>query len=198
MARRSPKSRSRSGVRAASPSPRAAGRGSGRGAGAPSVPQRLWAPWRLEFIHAPKPDDCIFCRFPAEPESHDRQNLLVHRSERSFAVLNRYPYNSGHLMVVPRAHVDRLEALTPDAFADLQAELLLAIRVVRGSDRPEGLNVGMNLGKVAGAGIADHLHWHVVPRWGGDTNFMPVVADVRVVPEALDATWVRLRAAFEG
>lgn len=159
----------------------------------------LWAPWRMEFIRAAKPDRCIFCDFPAEVgEEADRRNLIVHRTPHAFAILNRYPYNSGHLMVVPRVHQSDLEALAPEVLRDLTEELARAVAAVKQAYRPEGLNVGMNLGPVAGAGIADHLHWHVVPRWKGDTNFMPVIADLRVVPEALDESWARLRAGFGG
>ncbi len=165
----------------------------------PAVPQRLWAPWRMQFIEAEKPQGCIFCRFPAEEgEESDRKNLVVHRGARSFTILNRYPYNSGHVMVVPRAHVAQLDALSPDELGDLHAELQRAARVVREVYRPEGMNVGMNLGRIAGAGIADHLHYHVVPRWGGDTNFMPVLADTRVMVEHLEGTWQKLRDGFEG
>jgi ATP adenylyltransferase len=156
----------------------------------------LWAPWRMEFIRAEKPKGCIFCEFPAAPPSEDRANLLVHRSAHAFTCLNRYPYNSGHLMVIPRAHVSDLGALSAEAHADLQDELRRALAVVKKVYAPEGMNVGMNLGKAAGAGIADHLHWHVVPRWVGDNNFMPVMADQRVVVEALDEAWGRLSAGF--
>ena len=158
---------------------------------------RLWAPWRLEYILSEKPDGCIFCDYPAESERNDRKNLIVHRGVRSFTILNRYPYNSGHVMVIPFHHVDELESLTPDEFAELHEELRLAARVVRKVYRPEGLNVGMNLGRIAGAGIDEHLHYHVVPRWGGDTNFMPVLADTRVMVEHLDGAWQKLRAGFE-
>jgi ATP adenylyltransferase len=158
--------------------------------------QPLWAPWRMEFIRAEKPKGCIFCDFPAAPEASDRQNLLVHRSGRAFTCLNRYPYNSGHVMVIPRAHVAELGALAPQEWTELQDELRRAVDVVREVYRPDGMNVGMNLGRSAGAGIADHLHWHVVPRWAGDNNFMPVLADQRVVVEALDAAWERLHAGF--
>jgi ATP adenylyltransferase len=151
----------------------------------------------MEFIEQEKPDGCIFCRFPAEEgEGADRRNLIVHRSPRAFTILNRFPYNNGHVMTVPRAHVARLEDLEAGDFADLQDELRRAVAAIRAAYRPEGMNVGMNLGKVAGAGIADHLHWHVVPRWGGDTNFMPVLADTKVMIETLDASWARIRAAF--
>lgn len=157
----------------------------------------LWAPWRMEFIAAEKPAGCIFCLFPAElGEEADRRNLIVHRTSCAFTILNRFPYNNGHVMVVPRAHVSRLEDLPAVDFADLQDELRRVIAAVRAAYRPEGMNVGMNLGKVAGAGIEAHLHWHIVPRWGGDTNFMPVLADTKVMIEVLDQTWTRLRDAL--
>ena len=161
-----------------------------------SMNQPLWAPWRMAYIDGDKPPGCIFCRFPAAPESADRENLVLHRTAHAFTCLNRFPYNSGHVMVIPRAHGADLAALPPEAWTDLQDELRRAARVVQAVYRPEGLNVGMNLGRVAGAGIADHLHWHVVPRWGGDNNFMPVLADVRVIVEALDQAWSRLTAGF--
>jgi ATP adenylyltransferase len=156
----------------------------------------LWAPWRIEYIRSEKPKGCIFCDFPAAPEAQDRANLLVHRAPHAFTILNRYPYNSGHVMVVPRTHVADLGALTAEVHAGLQDELRGAVAVVRAVYRPEGLNVGMNLGRAGGAGIDDHLHWHVVPRWVGDNNFMPVLADQRVVVEALDEAWARLSAGF--
>jgi ATP adenylyltransferase len=151
----------------------------------------------MEFIEAPKPAGCIFCDFPAEVgEAADRRNLVAHRSDRSFTLLNRFPYNTGHVMVIPRAHVAALEALAPEDFADLNEELRRAVAVLRRVYRPEGMNVGMNLGQAAGAGIADHLHYHVVPRWGGDTNFMPVLADTKVMIEHLDESWRRIRDGF--
>jgi len=161
------------------------------------VENPLWAPWRMEFIQADKPTGCIFCTFPAEQgEEADRRNLIVHRTSRSFTILNRFPYNNGHVLIVPRTHVARLEDLAAEDFGDLQDELRLAVRVIRSVYAPEGLNVGMNLGKVAGAGIADHLHWHVVPRWGGDTNFMPVLSDTKVMVEHLASSWTRIRDGF--
>src|SRR5512145_1647666 len=156
----------------------------------------LWAPWRIEYILSEKPKTCIFCDFPSAPEADDRKNLVVHRSAHSFVCQNRYPYNSGHVMVIPRAHVTELSALPAEAFLDLHEELRRAVAVLKATYRPEGVNIGMNLGRPAGAGIDDHLHWHVVPRWVGDNNFMPVFADQRVVVEALDAAWERLRAGF--
>ncbi len=159
--------------------------------------QPLWAPWRMAFIEAPKPQGCIFCDFPAEEgEDADRRNLLAHRAPGAFTILNRYPYNSGHVMVIPRAHVASLELLAPEDFGALHEELRRAVEVVRAVYRPDGMNVGMNLGRSAGAGIADHLHYHVVPRWAGDTNFMPVLAETRVIVEHLDAAWERIRDGF--
>lgn len=161
------------------------------------VEQPLWAPWRMEFIDAPTSKGCIFCEFPAaEGDTNDRKNLVAHRNPRSFTLLNRFPYNSGHVMVIPRAHVSALEQLPAEDFADLHDELRRAAIVLRAVYGPEGFNIGMNLGKVAGAGIADHLHYHVVPRWGGDTNFMPVLAATKVLPEHLEKAWERIRAGF--
>jgi ATP adenylyltransferase len=187
---------SRSRSRVSSPGSGAAARGSGKRVECEPL-TRLWAPWRLEYILAKKPAGCIFCDYPGEAEESDRKNLIVHRGARSFTILNRYPYNSGHVMVIPLHHVDSLEALSREEFLDLHEELRLAARVVRDVYRPEGLNVGMNLGRIAGAGIDEHLHYHVVPRWGGDTNFMPVLADTRVMVEHLDGAWQKIRAGFE-
>lgn len=158
----------------------------------------LWAPWRMEFIGGEKPAGCIFCEFPAAPASDDRKNLIVHRDEQAYVILNRYPYNSGHIMVVPRRHGADLDALPPAEWAALQELLRRAAAVLRATYQPEGINVGMNLGKAGGAGIVDHLHWHLVPRWGGDNNFMPVLADIRVMVEHLDSSWEKLRAGFGG
>jgi len=158
--------------------------------------ERLWAPWRLAFIEGgEKPAGCIFCLFPAE--NRDRERLILGRSAHAFVILNKFPYNNGHLMVVPRAHVSSLDALSDDAFDDLQRTLRTSIAVLRDAYGPDAMNVGMNLGRAAGAGIADHLHWHAVPRWAGDVNFMPVLAETRVIPEHLDATWAKLRPAFD-
>jgi ATP adenylyltransferase len=150
----------------------------------------------MEFIRAPKADGCIFCDFPAQDVANDRQTLIVHRSARSFTILNRFPYNAGHLMVIPRAHVADFALLGREEMLDLHEELGRAVQVLKRVANPEGLNVGMNLGKPAGAGIADHMHYHVVPRWAGDNNFMPVLADVRVIVEHLDETWERIQAGF--
>jgi ATP adenylyltransferase len=156
----------------------------------------IWAPWRMEFITAEKPAGCIFCDFPAAPPQDDRRNLIVHRSPHAFVILNRFPYNSGHLMVVPRQHGADLDALPPEAWEELQGLLRRSAAVLRAVYRPEGLNIGMNLGRAGGAGIVDHLHWHLVPRWVGDNNFMPVLADIRVMVDHLDSTWEKVRAGF--
>ena len=159
--------------------------------------QPIWAPWRMEFIEGERPKGCIFCEFPAqEGEDADRANLILGRTPRAFAILNRYPYNSGHLMVIPRAHVPQLTALDEETFLELHRLLRLSIRLVEETYRPQGFNVGANLGAVAGAGIADHLHYHVVPRWGGDTNFMPVLGETKVLIEHLTRTWERLHPVF--
>lgn len=158
--------------------------------------ERLWAPWRLAFIEGEeKPQGCIFCVFPKE--GRDRERLILARSAHAFVILNKFPYNNGHLMVVPNRHVADLAELPDEEFVDVQRALRTSIGVIREVYGPDALNVGMNLGRAAGAGIADHLHWHAVPRWAGDVNFMPVLAETRVIPEHLDATWAKLRPAFD-
>ena len=155
---------------------------------------QLWAPWRGEFIHSEKRSDCIFCTFPAE--SKDAENLIVARSERSFVILNKFPYNNGHLMVIPRRHVSEFTALDAAELSDLHTLLQRALTALQQAYRPEGFNVGMNLGAVAGAGIAAHLHYHVVPRWNGDTNFMPVIGQSKVMIEHLQTTREKLAPLF--
>jgi ATP adenylyltransferase len=156
---------------------------------------QLWAPWRMPYIResAPEPG-CLFCR-KAE-EARDEENYIVYRGARAFVMLNLYPYNSGHLMVVPYLHTGRLEEIHPEIGTELFALTQLAVSVLGQAMAPEGYNVGINQGKVAGAGVADHIHIHIVPRWNGDTNFMPVLADVKVIPELLAATAASLRRLF--
>lgn len=156
--------------------------------------ERLWAPWRMRYIIADKPDGCIFCTKPAAAD--DRANHIVWRGERAFVLLNTYPYNNGHLMVAPYAHTDALEDLPVETTAEIMALTQDAIRALKREFNPQGINVGINLGAAAGAGIKDHLHVHVVPRWAGDTNFMPVIADVRVIPESLDHAHALLSRSF--
>jgi ATP adenylyltransferase len=158
------------------------------------VVRRLWAPWRLEYIHsADEQDGCVICRTPA---LEDEAGLVVRRGGRAFTLLNRYPYASGHLMVAPYRHVGDFRELEPDEAAEIQALTAAAIGALEEAMGPQGYNLGWNLGRVAGAGIVDHVHQHVVPRWAGDTNFMPVLADVKVVPEALEATRRKLAEAW--
>ncbi len=140
----------------------------------------LWAPWRIEYIKGPKGDHCIFC----DPDPAH----LVERGEHCFTILNTYPYAPGHVMVAPARHVGALDELTPDEMLELMQLARRTVAAQRTAMTPDGFNVGLNLGKVAGAGIADHLHLHVVPRWDGDNNFMPVIGDTRVVGQALEAT----------
>ena len=158
--------------------------------------ERLWAPWRLEYVKdAGKASErgCIFCA--ARDGNYD--SLLLHRGEHTLTMLNKYPYNNGHLMVAPRRHIAELEAMTEAESLEVFKLLGHAIKVMKRLFNPQGFNVGLNIGRSAGAGIADHLHWHIVPRWDGDTNFMPVLADVKVIPEHLLNTLSTLRPHFE-
>jgi ATP adenylyltransferase len=162
-------------------------------------PERLWSPWRMEYIRRGEGGEakgCVFCDLPAADPGEDEANHLLARGEVSFVLLNAFPYNPGHLMAAPYRHVGDYLDLTPGELAEMTAFAGRAIRAMREDSGPHGFNLGMNLGQVAGAGIADHLHLHLVPRWGGDTNFMPVVGRTKVLPELLDETWRRLRPHF--
>jgi ATP adenylyltransferase len=150
----------------------------------------------MEYIRGTREPGCIFCDYPAEGPDKRRERLLLCERPDAFVMLNRYPFASSHVMVVPTRHVSDLGELTPDEHAALFELVRAACGALRVAVRAEGLNVGLNLGAAAGAGIAEHLHVHVVPRWRGDHNFMPVIADVRVMPEALDATWAHLEPFF--
>jgi ATP adenylyltransferase len=160
--------------------------------------ERLWSPWRMEYIEAAHEDDvdCIFCELPLE--GNDEKNFILARARHAFAMLNAYPYNPGHLMVAPFRHVGELPELTDDELTDASHLLQRSVRAMREEMDPHGFNIGMNLGKVAGAGVPGHLHWHVVPRWNGDTNFMPVIGATRVLPESLDDTHKKLKPRFQG
>jgi ATP adenylyltransferase len=156
---------------------------------------QLWAPWRMELIQKGEPQGgCIFCDLPRK--TNDRENLILGRTANTFAILNKYPYNNGHLMVVPRTHTGDLHGLPEAEWQELNTMLRAALKIVQDAYKPHGANVGINLGRVAGAGIADHAHWHVVPRWNGDTNFMPVLGLTKVMIEHLYESWDRLRPAF--
>lgn len=155
----------------------------------------LWSPWRYRYLtEARSGSGCIFCNMAQEDS--DERNLIVHRGLYNFAVLNRYPYTSGHLMVVPYAHTDRLSGIDAAAATELMLLVRRAEGLLREVYKPNGLNVGMNIGESAGAGIAGHIHMHVLPRWVGDSNFMTTVGETRVLPEELSDTWRRLSGAF--
>jgi ATP adenylyltransferase len=156
--------------------------------------ERLWAPWRLAYVTEDKPGGCIFCDKPQAGD--DRANRIVHRGESAYAMLNTYPYNNGHTLISPFAHIAALEELPPATLHEMMDLGQWVIRAMKASFGAGGFNVGFNLGAVGGAGIQDHLHMHIVPRWLGDTNFMPVVADVRVIPQALDSTYDQLTEAM--
>ena len=157
--------------------------------------QRIWAPWRLRYVkNAKKSDECVFC---AKPDAgDDRTNLIVHRGERCFVILNLFPYTNGHLMVAPFDHIARLQDVEPDVTAEMIGLAQQAMRQMDEVYDPEGFNVGMNQGRVAGAGVDGHIHLHVVPRWAGDNNYMPVLADTRVMPQSLEESYDALEGGF--
>jgi ATP adenylyltransferase len=156
--------------------------------------KHLWSPWRLEYLTAPEAEGCIFC--DAVRGDDDRESLVLLRGERAFLILNRFPYNNGHLMVVPYAHRPSLEDLDAPTLTEMMLLLNRGLAALRATMHPDGFNVGANLGRASGAGIHEHVHLHVVPRWAGDTNFMPVVGDTRVVPQTWLETYDQLKAAL--
>ena len=161
--------------------------------------ERLHSPWRSKYIesfkgNAPKEDRCIFC---AALENHnDKERLVVHRGKLAFIIMNLYPYNSGHMMIVPNRHTADFRSLTPDELAECSLLLQRAQSALDDMSHPHGYNIGMNLGKAGGAGIEEHLHWHIVPRWNGDTNFMPTIADIKIVSGDMERQWEKLRTFF--
>ena len=169
--------------------------------------QQLWAPWRLAYIQGdslpsegepleflPGADaSCFLCQSAVSRQ--DRPRLVVGRSEHCVLVLNRYPYNNGHVLVSPKRHVARLDQLSDAEHLDLSRQVAATVSLLEETLHPEGFNVGLNLGKVAGAGLPGHIHWHIVPRWNGDTNFMPAIAGVKVIPQALESLWEALTQA---
>ncbi len=154
----------------------------------------LWAPWRMAYIGGAKEAGCVFCTKPAAPDL--RAGLVLTRARHAVVMLNRFPYANGHLMVAPRRHTADLGALAAGEYAELMETMRRSAALLQHALQPDGVNIGINLGVAAGAGIADHLHWHVVPRWVGDVNFMPLIGEVRVIPEHLEAMYDRLRPAF--
>lgn len=157
--------------------------------------ERLWAPWRMAYITQEPREGCLFCRAIADPSDPDAA-LVVWRPEGAIVMLNKFPYNAGHVMVAPHAHKGDLAELSDDESRALMRALARTITILREALKPEGFNVGANIGRVAGAGIPDHVHLHVVPRWNGDTNFMPVLGEVKVVNEHLEQTAEKLKRAF--
>ena len=154
----------------------------------------MWAPRRMEYIMMEKPEGCIFCDKPGE--DRDADNYILHREESNFVILNSYPYNPGHLLEAPYRHVANLEEMTAEERHEHFDIVSRSVSVLRQMFNPGGFNLGINIGKVAGAGVADHVHTHIVPRWQSDTNFMSVIADVRVIPEALAETYQKLKDGF--
>ncbi len=156
--------------------------------------KRIWAPWRMKYILKDKKGPCLFCQKPKE--NRDKENYLLFRGESSFLILNIYPYSNGHLLVIPYKHVSRLDGLKERELLELMTLARKAMGLLEEVMQPQGFNIGMNLGKIAGAGIEDHLHLHIVPRWEADTNFMPVLSETKVVPELLETTYEKLMKAM--
>ncbi|GAB4133940.1 MAG: HIT domain-containing protein [Fimbriimonadaceae bacterium] len=162
------------------------------------MPERLAAPWRFEYVStadAQAQGGCIFVDLPAQ--SDDRKNLILYRGRTAFVMLNAFPYTSGHLMVAPYKHTARMDELDDAELLEINQLIARAMRWIEAVYKPEGFNVGVNLGQAGGAGIPTHLHWHIVPRWRGDTNFMTTVADVRVIPQSLESAYDHLKAAVD-
>ena len=155
----------------------------------------LWAPWRIDYIVGEKEDGCIFCN--RLKQTDDRKNLILVRGESSFIMMNRYPYNNGHLMVAPNRHEGDIVKVEEDEIREVFSLIQKSTRALSISMKPDGFNIGVNLGRVAGAGVEDHIHFHIVPRWNGDTNFMPVLGDVKVISEHLLSTYDKLKETFK-
>ena len=156
--------------------------------------KQLWAPWRIEYILGPKPDACVFCL--PESTGEDAERLVLHRAGSAFVIMNRYPYNNGHIMVCPYRHVSELTELSREEAHEVMDLVQRCSGILKQHFNCEGINVGLNLGKAAGAGIGEHLHFHLVPRWNGDSSFIAVMDDVRTVPQHIRETYRALRACF--
>ena len=158
--------------------------------------KRIFSPWRMKYINDSNPQsECIFCSLP--DMKSDRESLIIRRGDSAFVLMNRFPYTSGHIMVAPYAHQPSIEMLNETTQAELMALITKSVKVLRYIYEPEGFNIGANVGSAAGAGFGDHIHFHIVPRWVGDTNFMSTLGEVRVLPEDLETTWERIRAAWD-
>ncbi len=158
--------------------------------------KHLWAPWRIDYILGPKSGTCVFCL--PEDRAEDATRLVLCRGKHSFVIMNKYPYNNGHIMVAPLRHTTDFAALTPEESREIMWFMQKSSAILLGHFNAQGLNVGLNLGEAAGAGIREHLHFHLVPRWNGDSSFIAVTAEVRVVPQHLDESYASLRPAFAG
>jgi len=157
--------------------------------------RKIFASWRIELIERKKEKGCFFCKYIAEDD--DEKNLILKRGNLSFVIMNAYPYSNGHLMVAPNAHKGSLDQLTDEEMLEIFKLVRDSVNALKKTISPDGFNIGVNLGsEVSGAGVPDHLHFHIVPRWKGDHNFMPVIADTRVIPEALDSTYRKLKPNF--
>lgn len=157
--------------------------------------RRIWAPWRVNYIHAPdSTPGCIFCAKPAEDKDPD--NKILYRGKLNFVIMNLYPYNPGHMLVVPCRHLGKPEDMTVEERNEHYETVIRAVAVLRAVTGTDNFNIGMNLGRVAGAGIADHIHTHIVPRWNGDNNFMPVIGETRVISESMEDIYLRLKEQF--
>lgn len=160
--------------------------------------KNLWAPWRAEFILSDKKDKrCIFCKAIKDSQKNDEKNLLLLRGKLCFCIMNKYPYSAGHVMILPNAHKGDLHELSRDEMLELMTMTSKIKTILSREMKPEGFNLGANLGKVAGAGMVGHLHLHIVPRWNGDTNFMPVISDVKVISQSLNELFLKLRLAID-
>jgi len=157
--------------------------------------EQLWAPWRIQYVTRPKETGCILCQ--KSKENKDETNFILHRSQNNFIILNAFPYNPGHLMIAPYRHIANLQDLSDDEVTDHFNLVKKSLALLKEILNPDGFNIGLNIGKVAGAGIEEHLHTHIVPRWQGDVNFMPVLSNTRVISEELAATYKKLRVAIE-
>jgi ATP adenylyltransferase len=158
--------------------------------------RRIWAPWRIEYVDQAPSSGCFLCE--KSKQDNDEDNLILLRGRHNFIILNSFPYNAGHLMVAPYEHIGRLDQLAHEAAKEHLDLIKRGLGLLTQAMRPAGFNIGMNLGRVAGAGLSDHIHTHIVPRWQGDTNFMPVISDAKVLPQALTATYKRLKDVLSG
>ena len=159
--------------------------------------KRLWAPWRMEYIlDEKKHGSCLFCDISLDKKGNDTKNLILYRGKNCFVVLNKYPYNNGHLMVVPYFHTPTFDGLDDDVLFDLMKTQKISVDIIKKAMNPDGFNLGLNFGKVAGAGMESHMHLHIVPRWTGDTDSMPIIAETRVMPQHLKKSYNKLRGLF--